>query len=95
MKRNYNGVNKGKVIPLTEVKPGMVFRIVSDKLLPVVGWLFWCDGDGVFCTDTDATSQVPVPGCAGHDHWLGTASWNNALVVNSLDKRAIQCSASK
>jgi hypothetical protein len=29
MKRNYNGVNKGKLIPLTEVKPGMVFRMVD------------------------------------------------------------------
>ena len=30
MKRNYNGVSKGKVIPLTEVKPGMVFRIARN-----------------------------------------------------------------
>ena len=52
MKRNYNGVNKGKVIPLTEVKPGMVFRIVSDRFPPVISWLFWCNGDGVFCTST-------------------------------------------
>lgn len=51
MKRNYNSINKGKVIPLTEVKPGMVFRIVSDRSQPVVGWLFWCNADGVLCTD--------------------------------------------
>lgn len=89
MKRNYNGVSTGKVIPLTEVKPGMVFRIVSDKLRPVVPWLFWCSGEGVFCTATDNTPQVPAQGFDGHDHWLCTASRNNALVVNSFDRRAI------
>ena len=89
MKRNYNGVSTGKVIPLTEVKPGMVFRIVSDRLQPVVGWLFWCNADGVFCTDTDGVTQVPAPGRDGHDHWLDTADCNKALVINSFDKRAI------
>lgn len=89
MKRNYNGVSKGKVIPLTEVKPGMVFRIVSDRSQPVVGWLFWCNADGVFCTDTDDMPQVPTHGCDGHDHWRDTAGWNKALVINSFDKRAI------
>ena len=89
MRRNYNGVSKGKVIPLTEVKPGMVFRIVSGRLQPVVGWLFWCNADGVFCTNTGKMPQVPVHGCDGHDHWLYTARWNKALVINSFDKRAI------
>ena len=89
MKRNYKGVNKGKVIPLTEVKPGMVFRIVSDRSQPVVGWLFWCNADGGFCTDTQDMSQVPAHGRAGHDHWLDTAGLYKALVINSFDKRAI------
>ena len=90
MKRNYNGVSKGKVIPLTEVKPGMVFRIVSDRSQQaVVAWLFWCNADGVFCTDTQDMSQVPAHGRDGHDHWLDTAGWNKALVINSFDKRAI------
>ncbi len=89
MKRNYNGVSKGKVIPLTEVKPGMVFRIVSDRAQPVVGWLFWCNSEGVFCTACRRTDQVPAHGCDGHDHWLGTAGWNKALVINGFDKRAI------
>ena len=89
MKRNYNGVSTGKVIPLTEVKPGMVFRIVSDRSQPVVGWLFWCNADGVFCTDTDDVTQVPAPGRDGHDHWLDTAGRSKALVINSFDKRAI------
>lgn len=88
MKRNYNGVNKGKVIPLTEVKPGMVFRIVSDKMHPVVFWLFWCNGDGVFCTDCERTPQVPKHGWSGHDHWK-EGTHNKALVINSFDKRAI------
>lgn len=89
MKRNYNGVSKGKVIPLTEVKPGMVFRIVSYRSQPVVAWLFWCNSDGVFCTDMYGVPQVPVHGRAGHDHWLDSARWNKALVINSFDKRAI------
>ena len=89
MKRNYNGVSKGKVIPLTEVKPGMVLRIVSDKLHPVVMWLFWCNGIGVFCTDAYRAPQAPKQGCSGHDHWKDTAGWNKALVINSFDKRAI------
>ncbi len=92
MKRNYNGVNTGRVIPLTEVKPGMVFRIVQARPQLDVGWLdwlFWCNADGVFCTITDGGTQVPVPGRDGHDHWLDTAGWNKALVINSFDKRAI------
>lgn len=89
MKRNYNGVSKGKVIPLAEVKPGMVFRVVSDRSQPAVAWLFWCNADGVFCTDTDGVPQVPVHGCDGHDHWHDTAHWYKALVINSFDKRAI------
>lgn len=89
MKRNYNSINKGKVIPLTEVKPGMVFRIVSDKLHPVVLWLFWCNGDGVFCTDCKRVAQTPKQGCSGHDHWKDLAVWNKAVVINGFDKRAI------
>ena len=89
MKRNYNGVSKGKVIPLTEVKPGMVFRIVSDRSQPVGAWLFWCNSEGVFCTDCRRTNQVPAHGWGGHDHWLETAGWNKALVINGFDKRAI------
>jgi hypothetical protein len=88
MKRNYNGVSKGKAIPLTEVKPGMVFRIVSDKLHPVVLWLFWCNGDGSYSTDCGYTKQVPKPGWSGHDHWKDGAH-NKAMVINSFDKRAI------
>ena len=86
MKRNYTGVSKGEVIPLTEVKSGMVFRIVSDRSQPVVGWLFWCNADGVFCTDMHGVPQVPAH---GRDHWLDTADWNKALVINGFDKRAI------
>ena len=89
MKRNYNGVSKGKVIPLTEVKPGMVFRIVSDKFRHVEEWLFWCNADGVFCTCANDVQQVPVPRYDGHDHWLDTLGWNKALVINSFDRRAI------
>ena len=88
MKRNYNGVNKGKVIPLTEVKPGMVFRIVSNKLHPVVPWLFWCNGDGGFGTECERTKQVPKPSWSGHDHWKA-GTHNKAMVINSFDKRAI------
>lgn len=88
MKRNYNGVSKGKVIPLTEVKPGMVFRIVSEELSVVVDWLFWCNGTGVFCTNCARTAQIPKQGWAGHDHWKELV-YNRAMIVNSFDKRAL------
>ena len=88
MKRNYNGVNKGKVVPLTEVKPGMVFRIVSKEVSVVVDWLFWCNGAGVFCTAGGRTSQIPKQGYDGHDHWKELV-YNRAMIVNSFDKRAV------
>lgn len=40
-------------------------------------------------TVTCTFEQVPAHGCDGHDHWLDTAGWNKALVINGFDKRAI------
>ena len=89
MKRNYNGVSKGKVIPLTEVKPGMVFRIVRKGTGDIIsGWLFWVDGTGSICCACE-NGQAPNDGHDGHDHWLGGSGHRQALVINSFDKRAI------
>ena len=89
MKRNYNGVSTGKVIPLTEVKPGMVFRIVHKGTGNLIsGWLFWVDGTGSLCCACE-DGQAPNDGHDGHDHWLDGSGHRQALVINSFDKRAI------
>lgn len=89
MKRNYNGVNKGKVIPLTEVKPGMVFRIVDkDTGNLIIGWLFWFDGTGSIRCACNCGGHPDV-GHSGHNHWFNACKHRQALVLNSFDKRAI------
>ena len=89
MKRNYNGVSKGKVIPLTEVKPGMVFRIARNGRA-VNSFIFWCTNLGRI--RTDCSSQISTVGLRGPDlnHWFDDASGLQAIVIRDFDPRAVR-----
>ena len=88
MKRNYNGVIKGKVIPLTEVKPGMVFYIVRNGRA-VGSFIFWCTNLGRIRTDcSPRISDVGLPG-PDHNHWF-CDSGRQAIIVRGFDPRAVR-----
>ena len=89
MKRNYNGVIKGKVIPLTEVKPGMVFRIaLNDRA--VNSFIFWCTNLGRI--RTDCGRRISAGGLHGpdHNHWFEGASGRQAIIIRDFDPRAVR-----
>ena len=91
MKRNYNGVSKGKVIPLTEVKPGMVFRIARNGRA-VNSFIFWCTNLGHIRTDCNSRiSAVGTPG-SDHNHWFAGAYVNGrqAIVIRDFDPQAVR-----
>ena len=89
MKRNYNGGSKGKVIPLTEVKPGMVFRIARNGCA-VNSLILWCTNPGRIRTDCSLRiSDVGLPG-PDHNHWFKDASWRQAIVIRDFDPRAVR-----
>ena len=89
MKRNYNGVSKGKVIPLTEVKPGMVFRIALNGHA-VNSFIFWCTNPRRIRTECSLRiSDVGLPG-PDHNHWFKGASWWQAIIVCDFDPRAVR-----
>ena len=89
MKRNYNGVSKGKVIPLTEVKPGMVFRIALYGHA-VNSFIFWCTNPGRIRTDCGRRiSAVGLPG-PDHNHWFKTVSVWQAIIIRDFDPRAVR-----
>ena len=89
MKRNYNGVSKGKVIPLTEVKPGMVFRIARNGRA-VNSFIFWCTNLGRIRTDCNSrVSAVGLHG-PGHNHWFDNDGVRQAIVIRDFDPRAVR-----
>lgn len=89
MKRNYNGANKGKSIPLTEVKPGMVFRIARNGRA-IASHIFWCTNLGRIRTDcSPRISAVGLPG-PYHNHWFDDASGRQAIIVRGFDPRAVR-----
>lgn len=89
MKRNYNSISKGKVIPLTEVKPGMVFRIARNGRA-VNSFIFWCTNLGRI--RTDCNSRISVVGLHGpaHNHWLDDSSGRQAIIVRGFDPKAVR-----
>ena len=89
MKRNYNGVSKGKVIPLTEVKPGMVFRIARNGRA-VNSFIFWCTNLGRI--RTDCNSRVSAVGLHGpdHSHWFDDDGGRQAIVIRDFDPKAVR-----
>ena len=89
MKRNYNSISKGKVIPLTEVKPGMVFRIARNGRA-VNSFIFWCANLG--CIRTDCGFRIYDVGLPGpdHNHWFDDASERQAIIVRGFDPRAVR-----
>lgn len=89
MKRNYNSISKGKVIPLTEVKPGMVFRIALNGRA-VNSFIFWCTNPGRIRTDCSLRiSDVGLPG-PDHNHWFNGTTWWQAIIVCDFDPRAVR-----
>lgn len=89
MRRNYNGVSKGKVIPLTEVKPGMVFLIARNGHA-VCRFIFWCTNPGRIRTDCGPRiSDVGLPG-PDHNHWFDDDSERQAIIVRGFDPRAVR-----
>ena len=90
MKRNYNGVSKGKVIPLTEVKPGMVFRMARNGRA-VHSFIFWCTNLGRI--RTDCSSRISAVGLHGpdHNHWLDDDDGGRqAIVIRDFDPKAVR-----
>ena len=89
MKRNYNSISKGKVIPLTEVKPGMVFRIARDGCA-VTRFIFWCTNLGRI--RTDCNTRISAVGLHGpdHNHWFEGDSGRQAIIVRGFDPRAVR-----
>lgn len=89
MKRNYKSVNKGKVIPLTEVKPGMVFRMARDGRA-VSSFIFWCTNPGRI--RTDCNTRISAVGSHGpdHNHWFMYASGRQAIIIRDFDPRAVR-----
>ena len=89
MKRNYNGVSTGKVIPLTEVKPGMVFRIARNGRA-VNSFIFWCTNLGRIRTDCSLRiSAVGLPG-SDHNHWFKDTVGRQAIVIRDFEHRAVR-----
>lgn len=88
MKRNYNSINKGKVIPLTEVKPGMVFRIARNGRA-VTSFIFWCTNLGRI--RTDCSSRISAVGLHGsdHSHWFDDGG-RQAIVIRDFDPKAVR-----
>lgn len=89
MKRNYNSISKSKVIPLTEVKPGMVFRIARNGRA-VNSFIFWCTNLGRIRTDCSLRiSAVGLPG-PDHNHWFDDDGGRQAIVIRDFDPRAVR-----
>lgn len=89
MKNSCNLKRKGKVILMSEVKPGMVFYILNwEGTKRVNKWLFWCDSQHGICTQCGSgLGGIGAVGSSGHDHWKDHS--NMVEVVISFYHRAV------
>ncbi len=89
MKNNYNLKRKGKVIPMSEVKPGMVFYIRNwEQTKRLNNWLVWCGSQYNVCTQcANSLASIGTLGSSGHDHWKGNN--NKVEVVINFHPRAV------